>query len=463
MSEDQKKYDRQIRLWGREGQRLLGTSHVCILGLSSAGTETLKNLVLPGIGKITIVASGKVTPEHCSKSFFFTQEDISKDLSEAALANLLELNPDVKGESFSMTVSEFLEKKPEVLESFGLLVADNLTESETSKVSQAAKKLGVPLVHLRVNGFIGFVRIQVNKHCVYDARPDDLNNLRLNDDFKELKDFALGQFNTPEELLHAPFSVILVRELEEWKSANGGKIPSTFSEKEALKNKIREKGKAIAKELDKDFQKMENFFEALKFAFHIYKPRLTASIQSLFEQEESRSINQNPNPSAFWVIVRAVQEFFSETGHLPTNDEIPDMETKSEIYQRVKAIYSGAAKQDLERVLQIANETILKGKKGLGIEEAKAIVSSIASATVVSTKSFEEVGFSSASPLDVSCSEFDTWKWYLGQLAYDRFHEQKGKLASGPGDSAEFLQLAEELRKKLGIEVPIDSKVIQEL
>ena len=43
------KYDRQIRLWGAHGQRILSTSHVLLLGASPSGTEALKNLVLPGI------------------------------------------------------------------------------------------------------------------------------------------------------------------------------------------------------------------------------------------------------------------------------------------------------------------------------------------------------------------------------------------------------------------------------
>lgn len=44
------KYDRQIRLWGASGQRLLSNSRVALIGCTGAGIEALKNLVLPGIG-----------------------------------------------------------------------------------------------------------------------------------------------------------------------------------------------------------------------------------------------------------------------------------------------------------------------------------------------------------------------------------------------------------------------------
>ena len=55
------KYDRQLRLWGTHGQRLLSASHVCLLGATGAGTETLKNLILPAVGRFTIVDSEVVS------------------------------------------------------------------------------------------------------------------------------------------------------------------------------------------------------------------------------------------------------------------------------------------------------------------------------------------------------------------------------------------------------------------
>jgi len=55
------KYDRQVRLWGAHGQKSLSESHIIMLGSSSAGSETLKNLVLPAIGKFRIVCNSVVS------------------------------------------------------------------------------------------------------------------------------------------------------------------------------------------------------------------------------------------------------------------------------------------------------------------------------------------------------------------------------------------------------------------
>jgi NEDD8-activating enzyme E1 regulatory subunit len=68
------------------------------LGISAAGTESLKNLVLPGIGFIRIVSDALVEPRDFSRNFFVDPESEGKNIAEEVLTNLLEMNPDVKGD-----------------------------------------------------------------------------------------------------------------------------------------------------------------------------------------------------------------------------------------------------------------------------------------------------------------------------------------------------------------------------
>ena len=56
-----RRYDRQLRLWGANGQKALAESLVLLLGAGPAGTETLKNLVLPGVGRFTVVDGAVVS------------------------------------------------------------------------------------------------------------------------------------------------------------------------------------------------------------------------------------------------------------------------------------------------------------------------------------------------------------------------------------------------------------------
>lgn len=45
-------------------------AHILLVGGSPPGVETLKNLVLPGIGKITVLDGEKVTKRDTGNNFF---------------------------------------------------------------------------------------------------------------------------------------------------------------------------------------------------------------------------------------------------------------------------------------------------------------------------------------------------------------------------------------------------------
>ena len=110
------KYDRQLRLWGAHGQRRLGTGKCIMLGTSSAGTETLKNLVLPGIGNITIVDDKRVEERDCGHDFFVTAEQIGQPKAQVICDLMLEMNPDdVVGQAVDMSVSNYIANHQDVL------------------------------------------------------------------------------------------------------------------------------------------------------------------------------------------------------------------------------------------------------------------------------------------------------------------------------------------------------------
>ena len=106
------KYDRQLRLWGAHGQRLLSSSHVCLLSATGAGTETLKNLILPAVGRFTIVDSDVVSLRDCGNNFFVTMPSIGQNRAQVTCELLNELNPDVQGDWIDANISDYIGKGP---------------------------------------------------------------------------------------------------------------------------------------------------------------------------------------------------------------------------------------------------------------------------------------------------------------------------------------------------------------
>jgi hypothetical protein len=99
----EKKYDRQLRLWGAAGQIALEETHILLINSGSGvtGVETLKNLVLPGIGQFSILDPAVVKEADLGVNFFLEDESLGKFRADETVKHLMELNPGVQGHAIS--------------------------------------------------------------------------------------------------------------------------------------------------------------------------------------------------------------------------------------------------------------------------------------------------------------------------------------------------------------------------
>jgi NEDD8-activating enzyme E1 regulatory subunit len=119
-SSKERKYDRQLRLWAASGQQALEQSRVLLVNSDGAidgenspvggvaGVETLKNLVLPGVGGFTIVDPAVVTEADLGVNFFLEESSLGKSRAQETCTFLTELNPDVDGDYRSEVPSSHL-------------------------------------------------------------------------------------------------------------------------------------------------------------------------------------------------------------------------------------------------------------------------------------------------------------------------------------------------------------------
>lgn len=99
LSKRDKKYDRQLRLWAASGQDALEHADIVLLnaGSGAVGIETLKNLILPGVGNFTIVDEAEVQEEDLGLNFFLTEDSLGQSRAQQTAMYLQELNPEVTG------------------------------------------------------------------------------------------------------------------------------------------------------------------------------------------------------------------------------------------------------------------------------------------------------------------------------------------------------------------------------
>ena len=74
-------YDRQIRLWGVDGQKRLLASNILVSGMGACGAEATKNIVLAGT-RVTLHDIRLVEASDLGAQYFLTASDIGNNVSE---------------------------------------------------------------------------------------------------------------------------------------------------------------------------------------------------------------------------------------------------------------------------------------------------------------------------------------------------------------------------------------------
>ncbi|RAL65565.1 hypothetical protein DID88_005239 [Monilinia fructigena] len=314
-SEKEKKYDRQLRLWAASGQSALENANLLLLnsGSGTVGVETLKNLVLPGIGKFTIADEAIVDEADLGVNFFLDEESLGQSRAERCVKLLQELNPDVKGDWYPKLKDDKLHQLFEVEkeEKYTLIIHSFPIEPKilalAEKYSSAHK---VPLIKL-------------------SSFAADLTK-----DIDILSDHEHG---------HIPYLILLLHFLRKWKEEHDS-YPGTYQEKTEFRITVSNGARRNNAEGGE-----ENFDEAVAAVLKNISVRdLASSVKEVFDYKPTQAESE----SEFWIIADAVKKFYEKHNELPLPGSLPDMKAQSSIYVQLQNIYKAKARQDVQEVLQ---------------------------------------------------------------------------------------------------------------
>ncbi|KAF9104495.1 NEDD8-activating enzyme E1 regulatory subunit [Mortierella sp. AM989] len=448
------KYDRQLRLWGNNGQEALESAHILLINATAAGCEILKNMVLPGIGQFTIVDQGTVTQNDIGSNFFLDFDSLGKSRAERACELLGELNEDVKGHWVAKDILAILKESPGYLAQFSMVVATNITRETAEKIAalcwvnghdasatsgsdSPAGKKKTAFVWVKTVGLIGAARIAVPEHAIVESHPDSVADLRIDAPFPELATYAKSfNFETKDglEFGHIPYVAILLKYIEEWKQTHGGKIPSTYAEKNQLKANIRS-GMRSADD--------ENFEEAINSVLRSCQPTVVPSaIKELFN--DSKCENLTAESSNFWILARAVRNFVNDqaksSGLLPLSGTIPDMKAQTDSYVTLQSIYKNKAKQDVQEVSKIVEsllESLGLAPGSISFQEIESFCKYSAFLKVIRYRSLEdEYNQPKTKEIASWLSDPDSvFPYYVLLRASDSFYDDHGRY---PGEGEDW-------------------------
>ena len=134
-------YDRQLRIWGVEAQTRMRSSSILVLGMSGLSCEVVKNLVLTGIGSLTLHDTALTSLTDLSSNFFLAPSDVGHNRATASLPRLQPLNPNVR---ISAVTDPLASLPPTFFRSFSVIVLTELPLSTRIHLSRILHSLPVP-------------------------------------------------------------------------------------------------------------------------------------------------------------------------------------------------------------------------------------------------------------------------------------------------------------------------------
>jgi len=348
------KYDRQLRLWGAAGQRALGETTVILLRATASGTETLKNLVLPGVGKILVVDDHAAVHDYASN--FFVTKAVNQSRAQVAMELLQELNPDVQGKWKHVESMNDVNLEEVVLTAapdkrYLLVIGADLEPPLFKKISKICSSHAIPLICVHSYGLIGSVRLQIPPLPLLQPKPaTEQPDLRLVAPFPEFIYLAdsihLNDLDDADHG-HVPYPILLYKIAQDWKSSHDGALPLSTTDKQIFRQLIRDAARKPDMEI--------NFSEAQDNSYLAYTEKKidVAHLKSLLE------ISMHSCPKLHAMITGLLQFMEDHDQRGPLNGTIPDMTSSTNLYVELQQIYHGKAVADIEAMRSLVPLTLV--------------------------------------------------------------------------------------------------------
>jgi len=340
---------------------------VLLAGCSAVGTETLKNLILPGIGEFTTLDSAAITALDVSSNFFVEPSHVGSSRAQTVCELLQDLNPDTKGHFDTRNIDEIIGSERDYFRRFGLIVAANLPDSTLIPLSKICDEFHIPLIITESVGFIGTVRVQYkNIEIIEGKNSNERWNLclGLNKPFPALesylertsRDISENRIDK-KDISDLSYLTILHLAVKQWRASHDNKYPETDKEKDDFKKSIRMIYNSLPEPPppppgfpSHDSSAIPDVFnDAISNAHYPFKPYnyhfddLRYSSEGIFGSEAG---DRPERITKFTILNESFRRFIQRFDRLPVVSRLPDLSCASSTYKEIAAIYREQSSSD---------------------------------------------------------------------------------------------------------------------
>jgi len=145
-----------------KAQERIRNANILLVTIKALGNEIAKNLVLAGIGSLTILDHEVVTEADLGAQFFLTSSHIGMNRAEAASAAVQRLNPRVK---IHVSTDEIRTQSPAFFSQFDIVIATDVESPQTLNLINTATRLNSrPFYAASSHGIYGFIFADLIEH-----------------------------------------------------------------------------------------------------------------------------------------------------------------------------------------------------------------------------------------------------------------------------------------------------------
>lgn len=186
------KFSRQNAAFGAEVTLKLTKMQALVVGCGGVGVETTKNLILQGLGGVTLCDQSDVKIQDLGSNFFLTESDVGKKMAPTLVPKFKELNPfcKVKAETGGLTAEV-------VAQHTVMIVCELMPLQELLKWDDFCRSKSIPFIYAFTGGAFASVFVDFGAdHIVTD--PDGQQPMvRLVDSIENGPD-ALVRITVPD-------------------------------------------------------------------------------------------------------------------------------------------------------------------------------------------------------------------------------------------------------------------------
>jgi ubiquitin-like 1-activating enzyme E1 A len=144
-----------------QAQQKIQAANILLISMKALANEIAKNLVLAGIGSLTIVDDKPVKEADLGAQFFLSQENVGQNRAEAAAVHVQKLNPRVKVFPDSGSI---MEKGASYFAAFDIVIATDLNPTLLAFINTATRLHNRQFYAAGVHGIYGYLFCDLIEH-----------------------------------------------------------------------------------------------------------------------------------------------------------------------------------------------------------------------------------------------------------------------------------------------------------